>query len=118
MKLHHENGKPYEDIISYKRVARRLLYFNTTRPGITFVTQQLNQYLSCPTYTHHNVALGVLKYIKSCPGKGLFFPRNSSVHIQGFSDVDWIGCKDIRRSIYGQCFFISTLLFRGEQIKN
>lgn len=69
LRLHHDNSKTYEDIASYR-------HDNT--PDITFITQQLSQYLSCPTYTHHNAALKVLKYLKNCPGRGLFFPRNSS----------------------------------------
>jgi hypothetical protein len=40
----------------------------------------------------------------------LFFPRNSSLHLQGFSDADWAGCVDSKRSISGQCFFIGSSL--------
>jgi len=110
LKLHHDSSPPYEDIPSYRRLIGRLLYLNSTRPYITFITQQLSQFLSKPTQTHHNSALRVLKYLKSCPGKGLFFPRNSSLHLQGFSNVDWVGCVDSRRSISGQCFFIGHSL--------
>jgi hypothetical protein len=87
-----------------------LLYLNTTRPDITFITQQLSQFLSHPTQTHHVAALRVLRYLKGCPGRGLFFPRNSSINLQGFSDADWAGCLDTRRSISGQCFFLGHSL--------
>jgi hypothetical protein len=88
----------------------KLLYLNATRPDITFITQQLSQFLSKPTITHYNAAIRVLKYLKSCPGRGLFFPRDSALHLIGFSDADWAGCKDTRRSISGQCFFIGNSL--------
>jgi len=42
--------------------------------------------------------------------KGLFFPRSSSLTLQGFSDADWAGCIDIRKSISGQCFFLGSSL--------
>jgi len=100
LKLHNDSSPPYEDIPSYRRLIGMLLYLNTTRPDITFITQQLGQFLSKPTQTYHNAALRVLKYLKSCPGKGLFFPRNSSLHLQGFSDADWAGYVDTRHSIY------------------
>jgi hypothetical protein len=87
-----------------------LLYLNSTRPDITFITQQLSQFLSKPTQTHHTASLRVLKYLKGCPGKGLFFPRNSYLHLQGFFDADWAGCVDSRRSISGQYFFIGNSL--------
>jgi len=75
LKLHNDSSPPYEDIPSYRRLIGRLLYLNSTRPDITFITQQLSQFLSKPTQTHHNAALRVLKYLKGCPGKGLFFSQ-------------------------------------------
>jgi hypothetical protein len=110
IKLHNDASPPYEDISSYRRLVGRLLYLTTTRPDITFVTQQLSQFLSKPTQTHHQAALRVLKYLKGCPGKGLHFPRSSSLYLQGFSDADWAGCIDSRRSISGQCFFLGNSL--------
>jgi len=86
------------------------LYLNTTRPDITFITQQLSQFLNNPSQIHYNAGMRVLKYLKGCPGSGIFFPRDSEFHIQGFSDADWAGCKDTRRSISGQCFFIGKSL--------
>jgi len=50
--------------------------------------------------------LRTLRYLKGCPSKGLFFLRHSSMHIQGFTDADWAGCLDTRRSISGHCFFL------------
>ncbi|CAJ2636545.1 unnamed protein product [Trifolium pratense] len=110
IKLHADNSAPFEDISAYRRLVGRLLYLNTTRPDITFITQQLSQFLSKPTHTHYTAALRVLKYLKNCPGRGLFFPRSSSLQILGFSDADWAGCKDSRRSISGHCFFLGQSL--------
>jgi hypothetical protein len=110
LKLHDDSSTPFEDISAYRCLVGRLIYLNTTRPDITFITQQLSQFLSKPTHTHYNAALRVLKYLKGCPGRGLFFPRSSSLQILGFSDADWAGCKDSRRSISGQCFFLGQSL--------
>ena len=95
----------------------KLLYLNNTRPDITFVTQQLSQFLSNPTVAHHNAALRTLRYLKSCPGKGLFFPENSSLSLQGFSDADWAGCLDTRKSVTGQCFFLGHSLISWRTTK-
>jgi len=88
IKLHHDSSPSYTDIPSYRRLVGRLLYLNTTRPDITFITQQLSQFLSQPTQTHHAAAPRVLRYLKGCPGRSLFFPRNSSINLQGFSDAN------------------------------
>jgi hypothetical protein len=110
IKLHNDSSPMYEDISSYRRLIGRLLYLNTTRPDITFITQQLSQFLTKPTHIHHAAAMRVLRYLKSCPGKGLFFPRDSTLQLLGFSDADWAGCLDSRRSISGQCFFLGKSL--------
>jgi hypothetical protein len=108
IKLYLDSSPPFEDIAAYRRLVGRLLYLNTTRPDITFITQQLSQFLSKPTQYHHQAALRVLKYLKGCPGRGLFFPRSSSLTLQGFSDADWAGCLDTGKSISGQCFFLGN----------
>jgi hypothetical protein len=85
-------------------------YTNTTRPDIIFITQQLSQFLTNPSQIHYNAGMRVLKYLKGSPGSSIFFPRDSDMHLQGFSDADWAGCRDTRRSISGQCFFIGKSL--------
>lgn len=88
----------------------RLLYLTNTRPDISHAVQQLSQFLDHPTIAHHKASQRVLKYLKGCPGKGLFLPRTAPSQILGFSDADWAKCPDTRKSITGQCFFIGDSL--------
>jgi hypothetical protein len=104
VKLHHDNGEPYADITEYRRFIGRLLYLTTTRPDITLATQQLSQFLNAPTTTHYNAACKVLGYLKTNPGYGLLFPRNSEIQILGYADADWAGCVDSRKSTSGYFF--------------
>lgn len=64
------------------------------------------QFLSAPIVTHFNAVIRVLRYLKSCPRRGIFLPRNSQLKLQRYSDVYWDGCSVTRRSIPGQCFFL------------
>ncbi|GAU30899.1 hypothetical protein TSUD_381130 [Trifolium subterraneum] len=42
IKLHNDNGKPFEDISLYIRLVGKLLYLTNTRPDIAYATQQLS----------------------------------------------------------------------------
>ncbi|CAJ2651582.1 unnamed protein product [Trifolium pratense] len=110
IKLHQDNGKPFEDISLYRRLVGKLLYLTNTRPDITFATQQLSQFLHNPTVTHYKAACRVIRYLKHNPGRGLIFHRNSDMQILGYSDADWAGCLDTRRSTSGYCFFLGSSL--------
>jgi len=62
------------------------------------------------TEKHYVAATRILRYLKKSPGQGLFFPRQSSLFLSSFSDADWAGCLDSRRSISCQCFFLGNSL--------
>jgi hypothetical protein len=109
-KLHHDDNPPYTDITSYRTLVGKLLYLTNIRSDIAFPVQQLCQFLDCPTQLHYKAAHKVLRYLKGCPGTGLYFPRSSDVHLVGFTDADWGGCVDTRRSITGYCFFLGSSL--------
>jgi hypothetical protein len=70
IKLHSDSSAAFTDVSTYRRLIGRLIYLNTTRLDITFITQQLSQFLSKPTQTHYNAAIRVLKYLKGSPGRG------------------------------------------------
>ncbi|PNX58238.1 copia protein, partial [Trifolium pratense] len=77
---------------------------------IAFVTQQLSQFLSSPTQTHFDTACRVVRYLKGSPGRGLLFRRDATLQLLGFTDADWAGCLDTRRSTSGYCFFLGSSL--------
>jgi hypothetical protein len=110
IKLHSNAGTPYHDVSRYRRLVGKLLYLNTTRPDISFATQQLSQFMHAPTTVHFNAACRVIRYLKNNPGQGMLFSRDSELQLVGYSDADWAGCMDTRKSISGYCFFIGKSL--------
>jgi hypothetical protein len=110
IKLHNDDGKTYDDVSGYIRLIGKLLYLTNTRPDIAYATQQLSQFLHKPTVTHFNATCRVVRYLKHSPGRGLLLPRSSDFQILGFSDADWAGCLDTRRSTSGYCFFLGSSL--------
>ena len=52
------------------------------------------------------VVYRILKYLKGTPGKGLFFKKNEVRSVEAFTDADWAGSVDNRRSAAGYCTLV------------
>ena len=86
VKLVKDDGKPFFDGAAYRRLVRQLLYLTNTRLDISFVVTLLSHFLSNPMQAHYEAALWVLRYLKSTPGHGIFFPTYFDLCLKGFSD--------------------------------
>ncbi|XP_019055649.1 PREDICTED: uncharacterized protein LOC109115767 [Nelumbo nucifera] len=83
----------------YCKLVGRLLYLNLTRPDISYVVQQLSQYVHSHTQDHWQATLHVLKYLKGTPSRGLFFSSNNNLSLEAFCDADWAACKESCKSL-------------------
>ncbi|XP_020216883.1 uncharacterized protein LOC109800514 [Cajanus cajan] len=105
VKLKDDEGDLVQDPTAYRRLIGKLQYLTNTRPDISFAVQQVSQFMSKPRYSHLNAAFRILKYLKGCPGLGLFYPSANPHRIQAFSDSDWANCCMTRKSTTGYCVF-------------
>ncbi|KAL2239042.1 UNVERIFIED_CONTAM: Retrovirus-related Pol polyprotein from transposon RE2 [Sesamum indicum] len=110
LKLAAASGTLFSNPGSYRRLVGRLLYLGFSRPDISYSVQQLSQYLNQPCDSHWKAALHVVRYLKGCPAKGLYFPAASSFNLRAFCDADWASCLDSRRSLTGYCVFLGDAL--------
>lgn len=75
------------DVERYRRLVGRLLYLG--RPYLAFATQQLSQYLQHPTESQWWGAKRVVRYLRGTLTRGLFFPADSDLRLEGYCDSDW-----------------------------
>ena len=72
-------------------MVKRLIYLSHTRPDIAYVVSVVSQFMHSLSKKHMDAVYRVLRYLKSSPGKDLFFGRNKDYEIAGYTDVDWAG---------------------------
>jgi len=94
----------------YRSLVGALQYLTLTRPDIAYATNLLCQKLQTPTVADLARLKRVLRYIKGTINLGLFIHSQSSLHLYGFSDADWAGCTETRRSTTGFCTYIGSNL--------
>ena len=63
-----------------------------------------------PRSSHMNAVYRILRYLKSSPGKGLFYTKQGSIQVECYTDADWAGSLDDRRSTSGYCAFVGVNL--------
>ncbi|XP_068504649.1 secreted RxLR effector protein 161-like [Phaseolus vulgaris] len=87
-----------------------LLYLTTSRPNIMFTVCLCARFQSCPKESHLKAAKRILKYLKGTISMGLWYPSLSPIHLVGFSDSDFAGCKLDRKSTSGTCHLLGSSL--------
>ncbi|KAL0437441.1 UNVERIFIED_CONTAM: Retrovirus-related Pol polyprotein from transposon RE2 [Sesamum radiatum] len=80
----------------YRRLVGRLLYLSFTRPNISYRIQQLSQFVHKPCQSQMDAALHLVRYLKGCLDKGLFFLASNLSVFTTYCDADWASCIDSR----------------------
>jgi hypothetical protein len=94
-----------EDATKYRSLVGALQYLTLARPDICFAVNKVCQFLHAPTTVHWSAVKRILRYIQGSKSIGLTFRRSPSLVVSAFSDVDWAGDVDDRRSTGGFAVF-------------
>ena len=123
-----ENGKNFETPMSttlklskdsygksidpklYRSMIGRLLYLTASRPDIALSVGICARYQSDPKESHLIAVKRIIRYVASTLNIGLWYPYETNVQLAGYSDADWAGNLDDRKSTSGGCFFIGNCL--------
>jgi hypothetical protein len=113
------DGNPMADPHLYRRIVGALQYATITRLDISYVVNKASQFMHSPTDEHWNGVKRILRYLKGTLSYGLQIRAHSSFDLHAYSDADWAGCPDDRRSTSGFCVFLgSNLLSWGSKKQN
>ena len=96
----------FEDPERYKRLVGKLNYLSVTRLDIAHSVSVVSQYMFAPTIDHWVAVEQILCYLKGALGCGILYSNHRHNRIECFSDVDWAGSKEDRRSTSGYYVFV------------
>lgn len=99
-------GETFEDQTLFKSTIDRLQYLSITRLDMAFAVNKLSQFMHKPTLLHWQYVKCLLRYLKHTLHFGLQIQRSSPTLLQAYSDANWGGCRDDRRSTSGFCIFL------------
>ncbi|KAK1411497.1 hypothetical protein QVD17_38046 [Tagetes erecta] len=109
-KLSAHDGDLFHDPTTYRSLAGALQYLTFTRPDISYAVQQVCMHMHAPRQSHFDALKRILRYVKGTISMGLFLKRSSLASLVAYTDADWAGCPDTRRSTSGYCVFLGDNL--------
>jgi histone deacetylase 1/2 len=99
-----------KDTTEYRSIVGALQYLTLRIPDISFAVNKVCQFLHKPTTVHWSAVKRILRYLQYTLGMGLRIHRSPSTLVSAFSDADWAGCSDDRRSTGGFAVFLGSNL--------
>ncbi|XP_021975452.1 uncharacterized mitochondrial protein AtMg00810-like [Helianthus annuus] len=109
-KLSADSGVLLLDGSLYRSLAGALQYLTITRPDIFYAVQQVCLFMHASREPHFQFLKRILRYIKGTISQGLQISPSPSYKLTTYSDADWGGCPDSRRSTSGYCVYMGPNL--------
>ena len=109
-KLSATAGAPVADPSDYRSLVGALQYITTTRPDLAYAVQQACLHMHDPREEHLQLVKRILRYLRGTTEYGLHLHRSDKLELIAYSDADWAGCPDTRRSTSGYTIFLGDTL--------
>ena len=103
------NLRPQEsDIKQYQAIVGSIIFaMIETRPDIAFATSVVSRHAKNPGKTHMEAAKHILQYLSATKDRGITF-GGGDMSVQGYSDSDWAGDREDRKSTSGYVFMLNN----------
>jgi len=109
-KLSASDGPPVADPSEYRSITGALQYLTLTRPDLAYAVQQVCLFMHDPREPHLALVKHILRYVKGTLSSGLQIGVGPVDSLTAYSDADWTGCPDSRRSTSGYCVYLGDTL--------
>lgn len=96
------------DASVFKPVVGSLMYLTATRPDFIYGVSLISRFMSCPTEQHWSAAKRLLRYLKGTTDLGIFYKKGGCKQLITYSDSDFAGDIDGRKSTSGYVFLFGS----------
>nr|GEV73840.1 hypothetical protein [Tanacetum cinerariifolium] len=102
-------GKDVE-LYLYRSMIGSLMYLTASRPDIIFAVCACARHQATPKDCHLHVVKRIFRYLKGNPKLGLWYPKEYPFDLVAYSDSDYSGANQDRKSATGGCQFLGRRL--------
>ena len=94
----------------FRAIIGSLMYLTASRPDIMFAVCLCARFQANPKESHLTAAKRILRYLKGNQGLGLWYPMGGTFDFVAYTDSDFGGCNNDRKSTTGGCQFLGGRL--------
>ena len=109
-KLSSKGEIPIVEQKKYRSMIGGLQYLTHTKLDIENVVGIVARFQADPKEYHYVVAKRIFKYLKGTFEYGIWYDRSSNFILCSYTDEDWVGSMDDRKSTSGGAFFLGGRL--------
>ncbi|KAH9664737.1 Integrase catalytic domain-containing protein [Citrus sinensis] len=107
-KLKHDEKEEKADARIYRSLVGSLIYLTNSRPDILHSVSVLSRFMNDPRKSHYIAANRILRYLQGTKKQGIMYEKEDNCKLVGFTDSDWAGSLDDRKSTAGYLFCLGT----------
>ncbi|GJW65282.1 putative ribonuclease H-like domain-containing protein [Tanacetum coccineum] len=94
----------------YRSMIGSLLYLTASRPDIMFAVCACARFQVSPKTSHLLAVKRIFRYLKGKPSLGLWYSKDSPLELIAYTDSDYAGATQDRKSTTGGCQFLGNRL--------
>ncbi|GAA0154676.1 transmembrane signal receptor [Lithospermum erythrorhizon] len=110
VKINKDEAGASVDVSKYRSMIGSLLYLTASRPDISHSVGICARFQADPKESHLNLVKRIIKYVHGTLDYGLLYSFDTNKALVGYSDADWAGNSEDRKSTSGGCFFLGNNL--------
>ena len=110
LKLSKDDDGVSVDPTLYKSMISSLLYLIASLPDICYNACVCARYQFNPKRSYITTVKRIITYVSETLDHGIWYSKDSNLILAIFSDVDWEGNVDDRKTTSGDCFYLGNNL--------